>query len=198
MARVSLIIEDSLHEALTRAFEEGEFDTQKAFYNLILTKGYYAYINNNSDDDEVTEERPRLSKTGLIHLLRETYRGEDGDFIDYVSSSIIFRYRDGEIEFMKEMGTVPGAVADMLIDGWKLNFRLKALFLYYIFTPRTIQGMDLSFLVKDDQRHPLFTVLQVFDKISLLPEEELRVKYLLKNFEDWNMQSFKEDNDGNN
>ena len=191
MAKVTVAIDDSLYEALQRAMTTGGYDTYKSFFNIILTKGYYALIAEDSPDI-VDSSRPRLNIAGLTSLLQETYRGKEDDFIDYASSSFIYRYREGELSFMKSIGTVPGEVADMLLDGWKLTFRLKVIFLYYIFPEESIKDIDLSFLIRQTENdHPLFSVLKAIDHLRLLPEEEQRVKYLLKHFEEWNMNDFK-------
>lgn len=195
MAKITLSIEDSLHEALTRAMTEGEFETQRAFYNLLLTKGYYSYLSDSSSSDGEVVEKPRLSRDAFLRQLSAAYQHNEEPFVEYTASFIIYRYREGEVKYLEGIGMTDGATAEILLNGWKLNFRLKTLYLYYIFPERTIQGMTLDFLGDSDSRHPLFTVLKAIDKITLLPEEEQRVKFLLQNYEKWSAVAFEGDDD---
>ena len=118
--------------------------------------------------------------------------GEEELFLDYAASFLLFLYKDGEFERRKHLDA-PEEVREVLIEGWKMNFRLKVLFLYYIFPEAELQEMDLSFLKKEEDKHPLFSILAFLQSKVLFPEEEMRVKFLLKHYEEWSITTFKED-----
>jgi hypothetical protein len=189
MPKVTIDVDPLLFESAVKFKDEGKFQTQRELFLFLMKKGYYAYLKDGDVETEVVEKK-LISKDELERLLKESYADEEEGFLNLVASFIMFRYKEGEIDFIRKSSGAPGEVIDMLLDGWRLNFRLKVIYLYYILTEDKIKLLNLYFLYDNDNRHPLFSVLKALDDVLLTPEEEVRVKYLLMNYENWSQEGF--------
>lgn len=196
MKRLTVSLSDDLMDALEAFQETSEYATKQEMMHVIITKGYYALINAGKPHDETDEVivRRALSRSETEALLKESVLGQVENFIQLAPSSMLLRYYQYETTCFEEAADIPPDVREVFINGLLQDMRFKMIYLMSIFGDERISSIDLNFLLRTSETHPLYEVLNALEQqhIRILPEEDARIKWLLKMHGKWTINKLKE------